>query len=242
LSCLYLRPEGRSFTQVTDNHVRIQSLHDLIQKFPLLELGILYFPEKENDPRNPGSAWRKEFFSTIPKKNTAIHLCGKNVFETILSASFSQSPLFLELQKAQRIQLNINARYDLFEHQSIHQIYSTLLEYGFTIILQYHQRSQSWILPFLEKNKEHPNIHLLLDSSLGRGVVVEKFEIPQELLSFDYPIAFAGGINPYNIQQIYSQVQKLQLPNYGLDLESGARTHNEFDLEKVDILCSACFS
>lgn len=215
----------------------------MIQKFPLLELGILYFPEKENHSRNPGFDWRKEFFSIIPKENIAIHLCGKTVFKTILSTSFSQNPLFLELQKAQRIQLNINARYDLFDHQSIHQIYSTLLEYGFTIILQYHQRSQSWILPFLAKmDKKHPNIHLLLDSSLGKWVVLEKFEIPQELLSFDYPIAFAGGINPYNIQQIYSKVKKLQLPNYGLDLEFGARTYNEFDLEKVDILCNYCFS
>ena len=224
-----------------DNSVSVQKLQQLTKQFSNVEFAILYFPEKDNQPRNPGISWRNEFFSSISKKNTALHLCGKTVFEQILETSFYQSPLFKELQKAQRIQLNINARFDLFEHETIHKIYQKLLEHNFSIILQYNQRSKNWILPFLKNQNKDSSIHILLDSSLGKGVFTGIFEIPQELLEYSYPIGFAGGLNPENIQQAYTETQKLQLPRYWLDLESGARSHNQFDLEKVQLLCNICF-
>lgn len=224
-----------------DNLVSIDALQLMTQQFPQLELAILYFPEKENQFRNPGLDWRNEFFSKIPKENTAIHLCGQQVFETILSDEFKQSQLLSELKKTQRVQININARKDIFSHTDIQNIYSTLLQYDLNLILQYHERSKDWILPFIA-NKELQNIHILLDASLGKGVAPEKFEIPKELQSLNYPIGFAGGLNPDNISNIYNQVKPFNLPKYWLDLESGCRTDNIFDLIKAQKLCEKVFT
>ncbi len=223
-----------------DNLVSIDSLKSMVEKFPQLELAILYFPEKENQFRNPGLDWRNEFFNKIPKENTAIHLCGQEVFETILSENFETSQLFSELKKTQRIQININARKDIFNHSDIQNIYSILLKNDFNLILQYHERSKDWILPYIS-GKELQNVHILLDASLGKGVAPDKFEIPTELLALSYPLGFAGGLNPENISRIYSQVKVFNLSKYWLDLETGCRTDNVFDLGKAQDLCEKVF-
>lgn len=219
-----------------DNLVDVNQLKNLVNQYPDLELAILYFPEKENINRNPGFIWRLNFFDNIPKNNTAIHLCGEKVFNIILSNEFETTLLFKELQKTQRIQININARKDIFNNEDIHKIYKKLLSHGFEIILQYHERSKFWILPFLNDNASN-KIHILLDSSLGKGIAPEKFTIPEELIQFNLPIGFAGGLNPQNIDVIHEQIKLFNLANYWLDLESGVRTDNNFDMHKAQLLC-----
>lgn len=215
-----------------DNLVPVSELKQMIQTYPSLELAVLYFPEKENQARNPGVEWRNEFFANIPKENTAIHLCGKDVFDTILSSDFEHSAVFHELKKTERIQININARKDIFSHEDIQKIYTVLLNHGFTLILQYHERSKDWILPYITP-KHLENVHILLDASLGKGVTPDTFEIPEALKNLHYPIGFAGGLNPDNIGKVYAQIKPLNLPRYWLDLESGARTDNLFDINKA---------
>jgi hypothetical protein len=224
-----------------DNNVPISSLVDLISSNPQLELGVLYFLEKQNVERNPGFEWRTQFFQSIPKENTALHLCGKEVFDIILDKHFTDSDVYQELIKAQRIQLNINARKDIFTASQIHDIYNVLLEQNFTIILQYHERSKNWILPFIE-NQSSSNIHILLDSSLGKGISPESFFIPSELINTDFPLGFAGNLNPDNIKAVHNEVKLLQRPKYWLDLESGSRTNNEFDMQKATYLCNEVFN
>lgn len=223
-----------------DNLVSVADLKQMVQTYPSLELAVLYFPEKENQPRNPGLEWRNHFFDQIPKENTAIHLCGKDVFDTILSEDFETSSLFEELKKTERIQININARKNIFSHADIQHIYTKLLNHDFRLILQYHERSKEWILPYItQKNLE--NVHILLDSSLGKGVTPDTFEVPIELKNLNYPIGFAGGLNPDNIRKVYHQVKPLNLLRYWLDLESGARTDNLFDINKAYQLCQTIF-
>lgn len=224
-----------------DNLVPTQKLKEMVDQFPQLELAILYFPEKENQERNPGIEWRNDFFSIIPKENTAIHLCGQEVFETILSNTFESSQLFSELKKTARIQININARKNIFSIEDIQKIYTILLKNDFELILQYHERSKEWILPYIQ-GKHLNNVNILLDASLGKGIAPEKFLLPIELQSLGYPIGFAGGLNPDNINIIHKQVKLFNLPQYWLDLESGCRTHNEFDLQKAQQLCESVFS
>ena len=154
-----------------DNNVDISELKKLVSQYPLLELAILYFPEKENVQRNPGLNWRNDFFNQISKENTAIHLCGQSVFDTILENDFENTIVFNELKKTSRIQININARKNIFTTEQIHNIYTILLKNEFNLILQYHERSKDWIIPFLIKNSQYLNqIDILLDSSLGKGV------------------------------------------------------------------------
>lgn len=227
----------------SDNEVNIKDLQSLALEYPQLELAILYLPEKENQARNPGKSWRDEFFSLVPNSQTAIHLCGGSCFNTILNDDFEDSELFIELKKTQRIQMNINARKKIFNNFEIYKIYSKLLKHNFTLILQYHERSQEWIIPYIEnvEDKHKQNIHILLDSSLGKGVSPDNFSVPEELKTLNYPIGFAGGLNPENISSYYHSIKNFDLPAYWLDLESGSRTENKFDMLKAKELCKITF-
>ena len=68
------------------------------------------------------------------------------------------------------------------------------------------------------------------------------FSIPEELEQFNQlKIGFAGGLNPNNISNSLNAINTLKCNNFWLDLESGARTDNEFDLNKVKLMCEIVF-
>jgi phosphoribosylanthranilate isomerase len=223
-----------------DNNTSIDKLVELSQKYPYAEWGILYFPEKEGAKRNPTKDWRNDFLSSMPKDKTAIHLCGEDVFNEILSDNFDNSELKEELSRFGRIQLNINARKlkNLFTDDQITQIYKKLLACNFRIIAQYNPVSEKAINSFINTNEVNYNyFDILLDSSLGKGVVPENWSVP-ELFKSGVTLGFAGGLNPENIHDNYLKINKITNSKYWLDLESGARTDNEFDLEKAENILS----
>lgn len=222
----------------SDNQTSISELNSFHDKNLHVELGLLYYPEKEGTPRNPTFEWRERFFNMIDKNHIALHLCGEEIFRSILSQGFEQSSTAQEFKKANRIQININARKSIFTHEEIHEVYSKLIKIGCRLIIQYNDTSKAWILPFLESNTNLLNhIDMLLDSSLGKGIVASDFFIPQELQQYSFKYGFAGGISIENIENIHNKVRLLGV-EYWLDLESGARTNNVFDLEKAYKLSS----
>ncbi len=223
-----------------DNLVNIQDLKRIVNKYPHLELAILLLKEKEGTLRNPSAQWRRDFTAHINKKNSAIHLCGKQVFDEILSKNFENTDLFQELKAVGKIQININAKQDIFTVEQIHEIYHRLIGNDLKIILQYHSRSEDYIVDFLEKNYSS-KVDILLDSSLGKGIVTTSFVVPERLQKFNLNIGFAGGISPDNISDIHEKIKNNFQKNYWLDLESGCRTHNEFDLMKMYQLCDNFF-
>ncbi len=221
-----------------DNLVDVNDLKRLASK-PYtfeLELAILLMQEKQGVLRYPTFEWRQSLYQKIAKENMAIHLCGKDVFDEILQDDFEQSILLKELKSVNRIQININARNDIFSQEQIHSIYQKLLDHDLTIILQYHTRSHEYINDFLDSHSSN-KIHILLDESLGKGMTPDHFMIPDCFYNYTSHIGFAGGIAPHNLQDIHKEVKKLNHPLYWLDLESGARTNNVFDLIKVYQLC-----
>lgn len=224
-----------------DDPVSIPMLCALAFQYPQTEFALLYYPEKEGAPRNPSKQWRMDFLRNMPKENTAIHLCGKQAFDEIFDPGFALSDYFYELKRYGRIQLNINARYDIFTTEQIHAVYDRLLQHNFNIILQYNPKSASWIEPYLENNPNPQQISILLDSSLGKGVATEVFDVPAHLVEQGYSIGFAGGLNPENIKDTHGKVLAYNVPKYWLDLESGVRTNNEFDQLKARKLCASVF-
>ncbi len=223
-----------------DDNTSITQLVELNKKFPYAEWGILYFPEKEGAKRNPTQTWRKEFLAQIPKDKTAIHLCGEDVFNQILASDFDSSELKIELSKFGRIQLNINARKlkNLFTDEQIATIYEKLLANDLHIIAQYNHISENAIKKFITNNKVDYNyFDILLDSSLGKGVSPETWSVP-EGLGNEVTLGFAGGLNPENIYGNYQKINPITKNKYWLDLESGARTDNEFDLVKAESILS----
>jgi phosphoribosylanthranilate isomerase len=80
--------------------------------------------------------------------------------------------------------------------------------------------------------------YYLLDASGGRGKTYDKrlaLDAAQYLSSFTRNLGVAGGIGPTNGIQA-----KQDFPRWSIDAESGLRTNNELDLEKVKQYLS-CF-
>lgn len=224
-----------------DDMVNINELLELINKYPLLEIGIL-LTKKDGRKRYPKKEWRDNCYNSIKKENLAIHLCGEDVFCEILSDDFQDSELLEELKKVSRVQLNINPFKKVFKEKQIYEIYDKLNKNNLKLIYQYHEDSEIYIMNYLNKSKEK-NADILMDSSKGKGVVPKEFIVPEDLEKRNDYLGFAGGLNVENIKEIYDLLKnKVVKNNFWLDLESGARTDNELDIKKVDNLCKIIFN
>ena len=203
-----------------------------------LDFGVLFFPERQGLLRNPGYLRRlevrKQFYSTA-------HLCGKDIFNSILYQNDSICLMRIEeLAEYSCIQLNINARERVFDTKDVHEIYDNLFteNHERNLVLQYHSDSESDILSYLDTREELvgssflERIQILLDDSRGKGKVRDNWKVPERLKNYD--IRIAGGINPDNISDIYKKFSDVNgMAPYIMDMESGVRTDNNFDVSKV---------
>ena len=111
-------------------------------------------------------------------------------------------------------------------------MFDKALQLGPDIILQYHADSAALV----EYAVAHcpvdlrSRLHVLMDASRGTGVVPETWGAPSSLAQTF--CGYAGGLGPDNIATVAAQLNARGLP-YWLDMESGIRTDNQFDLAKA---------
>lgn len=223
-----------------DDLVTPDSLAAISAKYPFVEWAILYFPEKEGTPRNPSASWREDFLA-IGLPYSAAHLCGTQVFRDLLRPETAQTRI-VDLARYHRIQVNINARRQDFTDEQVLEVYRTLHEAGLKLILQYHAASEQVIERFLSELDEEGlrRVGILFDASKGTGQRPLFWPAPHR---FNLSCGYAGGLGPDiletelpKIKTAIAQVER-DVP-FWVDMESGLRTNNTFDLEKVDMVLS----
>lgn len=206
-----------------------------------IEWALLILHEKEGQPRNPTPDTRKRIRKAV--KHTAAHLCGELAFKQLAQEAQYRSgptPLLTELSEYDRVQVNINARKQVFSPGSVHKIYEILHYRGIKTIFQYHDDAAEGIDLFMEQfpDKLH---HILFDASKGKGVSPSEWPIPFHI---DY-CGYAGGIGPDNAAVVHAAVQAkydalgLSDQPYWLDMESGIRFNNKFDPARCMIVADA---
>ena len=80
---------------------------------------------------------------------------------------------------------------------------------------------------------EDEKIHRLYDCSGGEGIEISKIETQSNPNNF---IGYAGGLNPSNVVEKVKEFSKVA-SNYWIDMESGVRTNDVFDLDEcVDVI------
>jgi hypothetical protein len=215
-----------------DDSVELSRLIDLTARYPHAEWALLYVPHNEGAPRNPQRAWREAFFSRLADYS-AVHLCGALAFEQLL-----QGALPADILEAPRMQLNINARKADFSDAQVLEVFSHALTLGPDIILQYHPQSAAVIERFAQATpaKDLDRVHILMDASRGTGLAPQRWTQPEGLDEFF--VGYAGGIGPMNIQSVLQEVTRLGRPCW-VDMESGVRSGNEFDLDKAEAVLRA---
>lgn len=218
-----------------DDKVDIAHLARLSRKYDLAEWAILYFPEREGTPRNPSAAWRDRFLSSgLPQ--SAAHLCGERVFRDLLANAEGQRRL-VDLARFSRIQLNINARHKIFTEPEVRAVYRRLLDAGMTIIVQYHRDSMPLIDDLLlhASCDERARIHVLFDASRGTGIQPDHWAAPLRIDNENLCCGYAGGLGPAVLDAQLPAIERAAAgTNYWIDMETGVRTDNAFDLDKVE--------
>jgi phosphoribosylanthranilate isomerase len=77
---------------------------------------------------------------------------------------------------------------------------------------------------------------MLLDASGGRGI-----DTPIEILKTNIKVGYAGGINPDNVADKLSfLLEHVNTGEFWIDMESGVRTDDWFDLDKVVKVLGIC--
>ncbi len=210
-----------------DDKTNIDDLVTLSEQFSFVEWAMLYVPHNEGAPRNPTAIWRNKLISAQPKGYLATHLCGDLAFRQLFD-----DELPADIRLVNRIQLNINARYETFNTDEVLEVYRRSLLLGPDIILQHNQTTAAPVQLFLSELKDYQRdkIHILFDESRGTGTVPDSWSLPPELEGAFY--GFAGGINPDNVISTLEQV-KLLGTDYWIDMESGIREDNQFSIEKA---------
>jgi hypothetical protein len=210
-----------------DDAVSLEDLRILSAAYARVEWALLYVPHAEGKPRNPTRSWREAFFAAGLGSRAAVHLCGEQAFRELLAGELPS-----DILKADRLQLNINARKRDFTDAEVLEVFRTALELGPSLILQYHPDSAALIeraiaeCPVAFRHR----LHVLMDASRGTGVVPDIWSAPSSL-DGAY-CGFAGGLGPDNIADVATQLSRRGVP-YWLDMESGLRTENQFDMAKV---------
>lgn len=229
-----------------DDCVAPEALAALSAQYPFAEWAILYFPEKDGTPRNPSAPWREKFLA-LDLPYTAAHLCGTRVFHALLDPELAQS-VISDLSRYRRIQLNINARRQDFTDEEVLAIYRTLHQAGLRLILQHHAGSERVIEQFLYDLDEEgmKRVDILFDASKGTGQRPDAWPAPHR---FNLFCGYAGGLGPDvleaelpKIKAAVAQAQSRRDLPYWIDMESGIRTENAFDLEKAERVLALCHS
>ena len=198
-----------------DDKVDPKDLAELSRKYPFVEWAILLSSTAIGKPRFPTLDWIQNLSKY--DLNLAGHLCGYYVRNFVESGDDSFK---IVSGRFKRFQINFHAeeylpdnsfisRLDL-AHQWIFQMD------GVNENLYYNLRDASNIVP-------------IFDTSFGTGVFSGDWRDPIA----DY-CGYAGGINPDNIESVIENISSKTGSKFWIDMESGVRTNNEFDLAKVE--------
>lgn len=225
-----------------DNRVDPQDLYQLSDRFPFIEWGILIYPKKEGKQRYPDKSWISKFMRFKPAfVRTAAHICGDAAIEFLDEDNLKES---LENYKDfDRIQVNVT--YDQIDERSAINAIRYFQEHinanlhvcrkhtTPAIITQHNVFNERLTKARLDPNNIHhwyPSI--LFDESRGKGVQIRDWQKPFRKSHCGY----AGGISPDNIESVLNDLWVLLDPDTDvwIDMESGIRTLNEFDLSKVE--------
>ena len=215
-----------TFTGI-DAKTDIQALKEIQRKFPIVEFGVLtsyHWYENGNRYLDPQIINRLRGNGL----NLALHICGSAAHNAAEGYWNMVNHLVLSnLGLCKRVQLNVANRMD-----NPFRLASTPNTHTEVII---QQKGIHNIEMF--EHSMWMNVSVLLDASGGRGI-----DTPIEILNGDYKVGYAGGLNPDNVGEKLSYLMENVNGDFWIDMESGVRTNDYFDLGKAVKVLEICES
>jgi hypothetical protein len=206
-----------------DDAVDSKALLALSNAFPFVEWGILFSVRRQGTPRYPSEAWRERlvrvFRDDLP---LSLHLCGQAAHVTLAGdPSWAEE----EGQGFRRIQVN---GYKVPGRGTSPGLLRVTREAGnvFTWILQVPDDRS--LADAAVDARGLGDAAILFDPSGGRGLEAKTWPPSPHGVS----MGFAGGITPDNVEDVLRAIGP-RAEDFWIDMESGVRTDDAFDLAKV---------
>ena len=218
-----------------DTRTPITSLEELSSKYPWVEWGILLSAQRIGENRFPTLPWLCNLREAANRTSLQLsgHLCGSWAKQVVMG----QWMFGKEIDNCHRIfnrfQLNLGGLItkvgdDCFE---------ALAHYQSVKPVQYIFQTNTLEAKVVSLAKERGvNAVALFDKSGGRGTLPTKWPVNNT----DF-CGYAGGLNPDNVEeQLQSIASVVDDRPIWIDVETGVRTNDEFDLQKVIVFLEKC--
>lgn len=224
-----------TFTGI-DARTDLQELQDIQQQYPIAEFGVLtsyHWHENGNRYLNPQS-----FPNLYGRElNLALHICGSmasDATEGLWKRINRHTLSMLEMQLFQRVQINVANR--LGNPERLVSMPTPKTE----IIIQQRSGNTEFFERSLWRGEDGcPRlVSMLIDDSGGQGI-----DSPISIYSsvYNHKIGYAGGINPDNVADKLTYLfENVHDGEFWIDMESGVRTDDWFDLGKVRQVLEIC--
>lgn len=221
-----------------DDLVSPVQLLELSKEFPFIEWGILFSSNKRGQPRYPTLEWVDRLLDQSQEMNLSAHFCGEYAKKAIYNNHIDLPPV--NNGSFKRIQINCPSE-DFHKANlaalSQARALSRSVNERFEYIFQYRDPMVDLgkAMELLEYNpiggSPTPGCFALVyDPSGGRGITQTLWPKPLYGMRFGY----AGGLNPDNLEtQLENIAAVAGEETVWIDMETGVRTENIFDLQKV---------
>lgn len=220
-----------------DTFTNRRTMYDISQEFPFVEWGILLSKSKEGkENRFPDESWIDQLFDY--PLNYAGHLCGSwvrdfvnggNEFTTERPRWTTPIPVHGTLFK--RLQLNISHIVDHVDRTTFLKVLQES-KIASRFIIQVRSIVPSWW-----PTDRIDDVDFLYDCSGGRGVLTPQWPTPMGMWQERKLLpncGYAGGLSPDNLAAQLPLMEKAaEGQPVWIDVESGVRTSDVFDLDKV---------
>lgn len=205
------KPLFITFTGV-DGLTDVEQCVALSQRYPV-EFGFLFSTTRDD---NRYSGMHKIVQFVEQGLSVAVHLCGAVAREAMTTVSYPMQTEF-----ANRVQVNLLDK---------HYVSTGLIALGqLKTTIQQSRNTKQW--------PDTPDgVYSLLDCSGGRGTEIKEYPAtpPNKL------VGYAGGFRPGNVKSFVDSLHHHK-HGYWIDMETGVRTDDWFDLDKCRQVCEEVY-
>lgn len=216
-----------TFTGV-DEKTDLNVLQEIQRTYPIAEFGVLVsknWIERGNRYMDPNTFNK---FRGL-KLNLSLHVCGRLAHEATLGAwNKVNHTIGGNLNLFHRVQLNVSTRKD-----NPNRLASCPNRHTEVIV---QQRDVNNTPLFDNSYWLEGGVSVLLDASGGRGV-----DTKIDILPISSKVGYAGGINPENVgNKLEYLLEHHTTGDFWIDMETGVRTDDWFDIDKVYSVLQTC--